>query len=418
MCDFVAGEMLFIVPDDGAVAEITRLFVDHHSEELRVSLIETLDDRLGPLELPEEARIRPPSQYWRLRVPPGEEHVRAATFTRAYQLMAAEAFSGMEPNRYRRAVFDVAAVPNLTLRVSGPATSTFNLTKTHETYKRLAGVGPSAPTGAKVSVAILDTGVPDSLPSPPVRAFDFVSPPQFAQPIASSAPDRNGHGTVVASIVTDLVPDVDLFAYKIADDSGLASEWDLIAALVTLADADVVNISAEFRHDREDGVCRVCGRHSGSSRSIVCEEVLNTLTRAASPPVIVAAAGNAGAASLAFPARYDTAVAVGSLTSTLERSPFSNYGALDHESRRHPSLFFMPGGDNTPGHQEQVATSPAVPRDFWGTSFSCAYATAIVAMLRSSHDAASTVSHLQETAQSDIQNYDPDLHGRGRMVYV
>jgi subtilisin family serine protease len=230
------------------------------------------------------------------------------------------------------------------------------------------------------------------------------------------APDVFGHGTAVASVIADLVPDARLIVYKVAGDDGSAAEWDVIAGLLTVADADVVNLSLQFSHSAAGGRCRCCGHNAGASRSIVFEKAIAALLRGDRPPVVVAAAGNSSANSLAYPARFAACVAVGSLNASRQRSSFSNYGATDETLHHHPNLFFLPGGDSTTGHEESVASSANVPLHFWGTSFACAYASGIAAVLRTYLSAAHAVAHLRATAVPDVAHFTPGDHGNGRMV--
>jgi len=119
--------------------------------------------------------------------------------------------------------------------------------------------------------------------------------------------------------------------------------------------------------------CGACGANA-QSRSLAFQYLLEGVARAlvpkGLPPVYVAATGNDYSSSgFNYPAAYDSAVAIGSVTSTLDRSRFSNYG------QKNPKYFFMtPGGEENPVGNvlESVGAEGSVPCQ--GTSVATAYA--------------------------------------------
>jgi subtilisin family serine protease len=100
--------------------------------------------------------------------------------------------------------------------------------------------GNPAATGRGVAVAVLDTGLNAGLP-------DFTNPGSAGSAIAvnvnprsATADDAHGHGTHVAGIVKGrsgtggyigIAPDCTLLSVKIADDSGVAHEADMLRGL-------------------------------------------------------------------------------------------------------------------------------------------------------------------------------------------
>ncbi len=102
--------------------------------------------------------------------------------------------------------------------------------------------------GNGTRVAILDTGYvphPD-LDDYTVSAFDYVDGDDDA--LDEGDPEHTvvyGHGTAVAGCVHVVAPEAELVHYRILDDEGRGSVWNLISALSAclVDDIDVVNLS-------------------------------------------------------------------------------------------------------------------------------------------------------------------------------
>lgn len=316
-----------------------------------------------------------------------------------------------------------SCAPNQLLTISGtPAAGPADVTlsKDHATYAGLIGFPHDAVTSTRApKVVILDTGIAPSAGVRPAEECNFV--PGATNP--SSAADDNGHGTTVASIIHALVPRAQLIVYKVADASGRASEWDTLCALGASYDADVVNMSLVFGLATRR--CAVCGVESGSSRSAVFGYFLEELARRSTPPVVVAAAGNKGAPELLYPARFGSVLAVGSVTQDLVLWSHSNYGDDDEGRRPHARRFVLPGGGKGgAGYVEHVATRARDGLEYCGTSFAAAYATAVVAALRSARDAHSwpnraLIAHLKQHARmAPSMTADTTRYGNGLMILV
>ncbi|WP_199881261.1 hypothetical protein [Streptomyces sp. CB03911] len=97
-------------------------------------------------------------------------------------------------------------------------------------------------------------------------------------------------------------------------------------------------------------------------------------------------------------------------------SQFSNTGTSDHLERSHPGVWFLPGGDSTPGNVEAVATGPN-DKPFYGTSFACAYASALTAQLLAKHSRNDVLDRLAHTPGAAVEGYEAELHGHGRMWF-
>lgn len=420
MCDFVPGEVLFSFPDHPGAVEMMAAWFEHHGEEEHVRVLGRLDQRLQALDVPGEARIEPPRQVWRVSVPPGQEVFKANALRRHYQLGLIQWGLVNDP-RAPELLLDVSVEPDHLLSLAqvpggpdGLPGGDVRLTDVHAQYRALCGVG-GAPGGygQPLTVAVVDSGVIDALAQRVVRRVDLVSPEQFGRPEEGSADDQVLHGSAVLAIIADVAPVARFMVYRVADRYGRASEWDVIAALLSMADADVVNLSLAFGFARGD--CGTCGRGANSSRSLVFEHALELLTDRSRPPIVVAAAGNAGDASLCYPARFPDVVAVGSLNSRLEVSGFSNTGTRDHVGAPHRRVWFLPGGDDRPGQIEAVATVGPERRPLYGTSFACAYASGLIADLLAVLPRETVRERLERATGEPMVGYAADVHGHGRM---
>src|SRR5262249_52277901 len=150
-------------------------------------------------------------------------------------------------------------------------------------------------------VLIVDTGIADDISVAATNKKNFVDPGNKAK-----VTDEDGHGTAIALIIREIIPEAELLFYKVVDASGRASEWDTIAALCAKHDANVVNISLAFglRDKKGSWFCNQCGRESQSSRSQVFETVIDQFKHRSVQSIVVAGAGNDGRPELTFPARF------------------------------------------------------------------------------------------------------------------
>ena len=320
-------------------------------------------------------------------------------------------------DRTAELMLEMSAQPKhlLTLTGSMSPSGTVTLTSFHDEYKTIIGLDSEGELDGTVNVGLVDSGanLPDELV---VRRVDLVDPSQFGQLKESEdVSDLVVHGTGVAEIIKDVAAGVKFMVYRVADANGDVSEWDVIAALRSIADADIVNLSLAFGFAGAD--CGQCGRRANSSRSIVFEDSLRLLGAGEKPPIVVASSGNAGSRSLHYPAKFTDVVAVCSLTSGLEPSTFSNVGATDHLDNAHPRVWFLPGGDDRAETPEAAAIVDATDVPLYGTSFACAYATGVIARLLTLNDRDEVLERLRVVDGTPIQGYDPAIHGHGLMAY-
>jgi serine protease len=196
-----------------------------------------------------------------------------------------------------------------------------------EAWSNVAADG--APGGAGVIVAVLDTGVayanrgpfrrsPDFSRYTFVKGYDFVAKDPYPN-------DRNGHGTFVAGVIaeetnnhyglTGLAFGARIMPVRVLDTQG-EGEASTIAEGVLFAvkhHAQVINLSLEFS--------------PGVTASDI-PELIDALNYAHRHNVlVVAAAGNEGDDTIAYPARTPNVVSVGATTEHGCLADYSNDGA-------------------------------------------------------------------------------------------
>jgi len=189
-------------------------------------------------------------------------------------------------------------------------------------------VAEGAPGGAGVTVAVLDTGVayanrgrfrrsPDLDGSTFVSGYDFVDGDSYPF-------DLNGHGTHVASTIaeqtnngfglTGLAYGARIMPVRVLDRLG-HGDASTIARGVRFASmhgAKIINLSLNFRASvTKDRISQLI-------------EAIDDATARGS--LVVAAAGNEGLSSVAYPGRAEHVLAVGATTESGCLSSFSNHG--------------------------------------------------------------------------------------------
>lgn len=417
MCDFVPGEVIISFPRHEALTRIMDAWFHDHGEIEHAVPIENMGEVIRDMRLSSRTYELAEIDMRRIQVPPGQEHFKMNFLRDRYMenLLGLLQEQAISFEQFWPWLFQFSATPNSLISSTADsfASGDINalLTEHHQRYKGMVGLtAGTSRKGEGIRIGILDSGIANPDLFKVVRERDFTSRERFGRPGEDLAPDLFGHGTVVATMIRDIVPEAELVIYKVLDTKGRGTEWEAIAGLLTLDDVHIINMSLQYGHNKLD--CKECGRRTRSSRSLVFEQILDKVREYGGEPLVVAAAGNLRDASLTFPARFPTVVAVGALNEFKARSSFSNYGAKDHLGDDHPNLFFLPGGEKNP--QEAVAYTNGTP--WWGTSFSCAYASAIMAIMLSELQGQELLQHLRASAVKDIVGYKEAESGNGMMV--
>jgi serine protease len=226
-------------------------------------------------------------------------------------------------------------------------------------------IADRAPGGAKVVVAVLDTGVayanrgkyrrsPDFNKYSFVQGYDFIDRTPYAN-------DHNGHGTFVAGTIaeatdnnrglTGLAYGARIMPVRVLDSAG-EGDASVIAEGVRFAvrhGARVINLSLEFSSDV--GATDI-------------PELIEALRYAYKHNVlVVAAAGNEGSTTIPYPARAKHVIAVGATTEHGCLASYSNDG--------HGVTLVAPGGGPDASLPEDPNCNPELPsgRDIFQMTF-------------------------------------------------
>lgn len=419
MCEYVAGELIICHDRSDHAAEDLILTIRHHSPPFdRVIYLGNIRDKLSRLGLSMREGIN--YELHRVRVPEGQETFYKNACHVFYLSSAFELLQErhLPPNlsyilRNPQRHFSVEHNHLLALAAQpGPEADEFSLL--HEQYKDMLGLTNACSQGEGQRICVIDSGLLDGKDLNIVTKKNFVNPQDAKNPSEDVA-DEIRHGMFVNAIIHDIAPDAELVVYKVIDKNDRASEWDTLAALLATQHCQIINLSLQFGLDPVTD--EKCGRESSGSRSMVFETILGECMETDSRCMIVAAAGNKHHDQLAFPARFANVIAVESINSSRDLSSFSNYGAEDANGNHHHNVFVLPGGE-FPTPNQGAESIMAAADDIYGTSFAAAYASGLIACLRSapgfetkSRD--ELLDHLRQSV--DAEGYDSLLHGNGLM---
>ncbi len=288
--------------------------------------------------------------------------------------------------------------PNYTLRSNGSM---------HDQYLKLLNV-PATRSASGCKIAVIDSGF--EKPGIISGFLDLVEPTNKAEK------DNFGHGTAMASIVSDIAKGAKVYSVRASDHGPHVSEAMLgISAGSFHFQADIINLSFGLPLGQS---CPTCG--SQSSVSKVFYRLLRSLSEkamtAGGPPILVAATGNDGVATgFDAPALWNFTLAVGSINANKDRSSFSNYGTTGQNQ-----YVMMPGGEEKQGSiTEWIGEAK---HKCYGTSASAAYASGILALYMSNSkyqnpDRSQFLAGVLNQCPLPCNNQKTAEHGRGYLAY-
>jgi minor extracellular protease Epr len=211
--------------------------------------------------------------------------------------------------------------------------------------------------GTGIKIAILDTGIA------PINDLSFHVGYNYVNRNNNTL-DQNGHGTMIASLIATqhtsptglkgVAPEVELYAVKVLNDQGRGSISQAISGIDWAVRNGMQVISMSWG--------------STSSGSLSLERAIDAAYN--SGVLLVAAAGNDGATAssgVAYPARYDSVIAVSAISEYKNKLGFSSFG---------PEVELTAPGENI------WAIGPN--NKIWsgnGTSFAVPYVTGAAALI-------------------------------------
>ncbi len=267
----------------------------------------------------------------------------------------------------------------------------------------------SAVTGdPTVRVAIIDSGI--DLQHPDLVAnLDLNSAAGFVKG-EPGADDLHGHGTHVAGIigavannsrgVAGVMWEVELIPLKVLGADGRGSAWAVSKAILYAA-----GLAPDPEGRDNEKPAHIINLSLGGPASPLEEQAIGLAQEAG--VIMVAATGNDGIASLAYPAAYPQVIAVGAVGGggTPHLAPYSNYG---------PGIDVVaPGGDGVRQDYSDwiLSTYPGGYGHLAGTSMACAHVTGVIGLMLANGIAKNEIEDiLQRTA---MQIGDSHYFGHG-----
>lgn len=170
-----------------------------------------------------------------------------------------------------------------------------------------------------IKVAVLDTGIMGShedLASKMVAGYNYVT---GAAITPSDNSDDEGHGTIVAGII----------GANTNNGVGVAgADWAVKIMPIKVIRSNGVgtdtNVASGIRWAVDNGASIINMSFGGDFSQTVKDQVDYAWSKGI---LMVASSGNSGTETKLYPAGFDEVLAVGSVSSSLSRSSFSNYGS-------------------------------------------------------------------------------------------
>jgi subtilisin family serine protease len=215
-------------------------------------------------------------------------------------------------------------------------------------------------------VAIFDTGVTDQVKG----QFSI----QESAVGGLTVGDTDGHGTAVAHIILALAPNAKVESIKVMKSYTESTIWNLISGLSSLYKKPdyLANVSL--------GVNPLYVSTLGPGAVSFRESLTHLVSSASSQRCfIISAAGNDASPHLRWPAAAPDALAVGAHNAAATLSTFSNF------SESAQNFILTPGGELRSEDQKLETFGKygmGHSREIYGTSFSCAVASGVSAILQ------------------------------------
>jgi formylglycine-generating enzyme required for sulfatase activity len=220
--------------------------------------------------------------------------------------------------------------------------------------------------GQNSRVVILDTGITKSVRDRCAIKESAVN--------GLSCGDNYGHGTAVTELILALAPKARIESVKVIDSATSGNNiWNLLSGLTDLYRKSdrLVNVSLGVKPSFMGTL-----DHSSASFETTLTNVIKSA--ASQKCFVISAAGNDGCRRLRWPSAAPDALAVGAHNKEKNISSFSNF------SKSVTNYILSPGGDVCgPGCEAKCFGKYGISLNnpIYGTSFSCAIATAVAAIL-------------------------------------
>lgn len=215
-----------------------------------------------------------------------------------------------------------------------------------------------------VRIAVLDSGL-DATAFPRANilpGYNFIGNNENTN-------DDNGHGTQVAGIITQVMPQVSLQPVKVLNHEGSGNDFTVAEGILYAA-----GLHSEHHNFSPAHVMNLSLGGLRTESSLMGAAILEVV--AGTDVIMIAAAGNDNQPSPLYPAAYPEVIAVGAVAPGQGlplRTDYSNYG---------PGLdFAAPGGSNEyPLQSTDLGGREAYVK---GTSFAAPHATGVVGLMLS-----------------------------------